>query len=327
MKKKFLILTAILSIGFSAFSAERFISGGAAEVPDGKWDGVIGLKIHDAKGFSVCTGTIIAPDIVLTAAHCVYNTTAGIDVRNTPDKIEIMSGPKMLNTVSVAEKAVVHENWIGKNDGSNFSSDIAVLKLATSTTIIPHKITSNPPQSFVEGAVVGYGVTKEDLMDDMVKREGRSKILQIDNNIIMLGNPNGTCVGDSGGPFFIEENGEFVVYGITSFGYQVCDPMKDNFDTNVFVFNFWVTEKVGELSEAVIPEPDDDPAPVDNEEPQPDNEPKPVDNNSQNDNTNPSNDSNTAADTDNAAGTNESPDNTDVPIADDTSACGCSLIF
>ena len=51
------------------------------------WDAV-GKLILGERGF--CTGALIGPQLVLTAAHCLYDKTTGVQIR--PEDIEFQAG-------------------------------------------------------------------------------------------------------------------------------------------------------------------------------------------------------------------------------------------
>lgn len=51
------------------------------------WDAV-GKLVLGKKGF--CTGALIGPQLVLTAAHCLYDKTTGVQLH--PDEIEFQAG-------------------------------------------------------------------------------------------------------------------------------------------------------------------------------------------------------------------------------------------
>lgn len=60
------------------FSREQGILGGTVDKTD---NAVVAILTNSAEGISLCSGTLIAPNLVLTAQHCVAtppsNTTCG----------------------------------------------------------------------------------------------------------------------------------------------------------------------------------------------------------------------------------------------------------
>ena len=75
----------MLCFGGPATAQSTNTSASSVTVPG--WDAVGRLNIS---GRSMCTGALIAPDLVLTAAHCLYDVHTGRAV--DPRKIEFASG-------------------------------------------------------------------------------------------------------------------------------------------------------------------------------------------------------------------------------------------
>ncbi len=57
---------------------------------------------------------------------------------------------------------------------------------------------------------------------------------------------HGTCVGDSGGPAFVEKNGIYYFFGVTSRGSTACDGI--GVYTNVLYFKSWIAETIQQLN-------------------------------------------------------------------------------
>ena len=53
------------------------------------------------------------------------------------------------------------------------------------------------------------------------------------------------CQGDSGGPLFCNDNGKWVLQGITSFGNEHCVPSKPCVFTRVNAFIEWIALTMG----------------------------------------------------------------------------------
>ena len=91
--------------------AEPRIIGGTT-VPDGKYPFVVALS---TSGFTFCGGSVIASTWVMTAAHCVTNSSGVENI--VPADLDVIIGRYDLTTgdgeVIVANDIVVHPDWDG----------------------------------------------------------------------------------------------------------------------------------------------------------------------------------------------------------------------
>lgn len=199
--------------------AQDIIGGEAAQPTD--YPTVVALEEQPGNWF--CTGTLIAKNWVLTAAHCVAEgPTTGLHVRFDDPDVNDATGGKV---VAISE---VHANPMF--DWEAWDNDIALVKLAEDVTDRePTPILRDVVAVGTEVLDVGYGVA--DNMDGgggLLRRVQKTTADCAGANDPGVSGANllcmdasdgrGSCFGDSGGPTFATVGGMRVVAGVTSGG-------------------------------------------------------------------------------------------------------------
>ncbi len=211
-----------------------------------EWKGAVGLRIPQGGwSYSICTGTLIDPEVVISAGHCVYYPSDGLDAVANPGNLTIVGGAQMGITYSKASEVVKHPNWNG-NINNMTNVDLSMIKLVNPiTTIETYPVTSQAAAKGTTGKIVGYGLTSSSATASSgTHRVGDSTILRLQGTrVFEIGNPAGTCQGDSGGPFFAQQNGAWVLAGVTSFGTSwTCNANSGSYDVNIYTYRSWIDE-------------------------------------------------------------------------------------
>jgi uncharacterized protein (TIGR03382 family) len=195
---------------------------GGTQVPDGEWPDAVAVLGEDGR----CTGTLIAPDVVLTAGHCI-DIAPRIVVADTVD-VDSTDG-EWIRVV----RAVAYPDW-------QASYDVGVLVLERAAQTRPRKVARSctAREELVAGAavtVVGFGRTTE--IDDGRDRAVTKNAVTIDvtdpacttdlscaaaidpgGEFIAGGDGRDACFGDSGGPAYVETERGPVLLGVVSRG-------------------------------------------------------------------------------------------------------------
>ncbi len=272
---------------------------GGTETNHEIWRSVVALKMTAANGTSLgtCSGSLIHPEVVITAGHCVkmkasFGST-GYDMTKTPERLEVRAGAKigvlgkLGEVLSVASAVVYHpdwsgeieqkspQDWLGPTPTKDFV-DVALVRLATPVTKYGTYCvrSESEPEDMDPGIIVGYGLLgSSKQLSSGVHRWGETTLRKVHSdltkNYIEIGDPTNTCQGDSGGPLFTEIDGRWEVTAVTSHGQSgICLPKQKAFSTNVVRQYDWIAEQVqdwtgDELGNCTLFGPEDGALPVD----------------------------------------------------------------
>jgi len=272
------LTTTLCALAIPTAAAEARIGprviGGAPSVPGPPFAAALVQRGEDAFDTQFCAATVVAPQAVVTAAHCVAGAPVNaIDVVSARSRLSSADGQRI--PVSAIRVHPSYSERTGRND-------VAVLLLSQPTSAPALPLAGAGEGGLTAGGapVVLYGwggVANERGSHSDEIREGGMRMLS-DQSCRQLwedlyspvgelcavgpnaGKPD-ACPGDSGGPLLGGQGFAARLVGIVSFGGRICgDPTAPTVFTRVSAYAGWIAQQSGATAPPA-PAPDPTPAP------------------------------------------------------------------
>ena len=224
------------------------------------------VALYDTESGALCTGSLIAKNIIISAAHCVssnpqamivvFSTNISKVLSTRSSFAEMIKSPKVRQVV----KAVISKIYSSSRpDDARDVGDISVIKFAGSAPsgYVPVQMLtdSSALKNKATVTLAGYGITNGVLhIGAGVLRQTQLQIAdaQFSASEIELDQTkgHGACHGDSGGPAFINVGGKNLLWGITSRGEK--DPKNDctqySVYTNALAYSKMIAQTIAFLN-------------------------------------------------------------------------------
>lgn len=261
-----LALALLLPAGASARAAATasIIGGDGATIEE--FPSLAYIQAREGKGGFACTGTVVAPKVILTAAHCIEDLERGsfTSAGNYAVATGTTTPGKALrqNVFRVVETHV----FPGFDPG-NLRGDAGILVLDRPTAAPPIALAGPADATLYEGGatvrLAGWGLTQANAADGPDSLRSTSLVVQAPTfckqktrryyNVYSAaqqlcaidapGRKSGGCFGDSGGPAIGQRaDGGPVQLGIISTGGPFCSTKLPNVLTRIDYVGPWVAE-------------------------------------------------------------------------------------
>ena len=208
------------------------------------------VKSPTGKIYPICTGTLIAPNVFLTASHCTQYFTDTLAPQGYTAYVSFDASIPFGDKTNLKKTTLIPVTYVVTNPNYNpsqsDSGDIGALILAYSPKgitpatlpscgLLDQLVAQNGLKDAVftavgyglQNRVVGGGVPYFQDMNPIPRMYSFSSFNSLNGGYIRLSqNPatgnGGTCYGDSGGPNFLTVNGQQILAAITITGDTAC---------------------------------------------------------------------------------------------------------
>lgn len=219
----------VASLGCTA-TAGAVVGGKPATAPGS----TVALILEKGTSTATCSGTLVRPSVVLTAAHCITGATRIRVLTGTLDR----ALPTPAANDFIATRMQDSRDFDKESTAKGLKpSDVGYLDLGRAATATTSGVAFATPKVGTDQLIRGFGRTaekqdgtKDDAGANSLLREAKVRIVGCAKSAssdlfcssFKKSQPNaGTCKGDSGGPVLQPSTNKII--GVTSGGYDGCE--------------------------------------------------------------------------------------------------------
>jgi secreted trypsin-like serine protease len=228
------------------------------------------------EGVTICSGSVLSPWVVLTAAHCLFTPSGSL---SAPDGFRVVTGvvdwTDPARQLSGVARTIPFPRY--KPHSRDGFGDVALLVLSEPTTVPRVRLATGKNSGLLRtGAralIAGWGQTDPEqeeptfaLQWTRMRLEGERNCEGFFGRICAIDFPDGrsgACHGDSGGPLLgrTKRGHKLIQIGIVQGGFGACSTRRPSIYMRADVIARWVNTRVRKINRAIAANPPAPPAP------------------------------------------------------------------
>jgi secreted trypsin-like serine protease len=254
MKTLFIVLVVTLTSascarslpGLGATGSYGIVGGTSVSAVDPVASSTVFLSWNrpDGELASVCTGSLLAPDIVITAAHCIKK---GLDLKVAfvlnSGKISPSNSHPVLGAIANPD----YKFQPGIEDADEADIGLVHINGALPAGYRPARLLPDS-SNLSEGSPIllaGFGITSAGSHPQTLTLRKKTAYVLEEHGKKELMATGGACQGDSGGPSFVVVNNVPYLFGVFSRSDLGC--AKDSIYSRIDAYRSWIDATIAQL--------------------------------------------------------------------------------
>lgn len=256
MSQKLMVAMLTLTFGVFANAGVKFEQKIVGGVPTVKGELPFQVSLQSAYNSHFCGGSLIKPNWVLTAAHCVQGSSASsmkivVGLHNQKDTAgtETFSAKKIIAHPKYNRSTLDYDYALIQLNGDSQFRTIDLNRVEIDISADPFNVWTSGWGTTSEGSYALPNILNKVEVPLVTKDACNASNVydgDVTDRMICAGYPQGgkdSCQGDSGGPLFVQQTGgDFTLIGIVSWGEGCARPNKYGVYAKVNVMTEWIDQ-------------------------------------------------------------------------------------